>query len=103
MKEVFARAREIIEERGWTQRKVVDDDGCVCLDGAVRLACGGREERGRDCMRYIHLPDIGDHPEYYRARKQLTSHLGGGFEYWNDEPERTVDEVLELLNELATQ
>jgi hypothetical protein len=39
--DVLRRAKQEIEERGWTRRKYVDDDGCVCLYGAINLAVAG--------------------------------------------------------------
>lgn len=37
--DVFLFARDIIRDRGWTQYKATEEDGSVCLEKAVHLAC----------------------------------------------------------------
>jgi hypothetical protein len=39
--DVLRRAKREIEERGWTRRKYVDEDGRLCVYGAINLAAGG--------------------------------------------------------------
>lgn len=70
-------AADYMAQHGWTQNSERDDEtGAVCLTGAIR-----------HCS-----PDPGD---FYLIRGFLRRSERG--EDWNDDPERTQDEVLEVL------
>lgn len=72
---VFNRAADLLERDGWCQGKYWMDDGRCCLVGAA--------------MR------MGATPECWQELSRRTGVLHP--QYWNDEPGRTVEEVLAVL------
>jgi len=77
------RAANLIRERGWVQGQYTTDDGAVCISMAIYLAIG---------------------PEVDAALRRVQDGLLArgwqrGLIAWNDVDGRTVDEVLELLEE----
>jgi hypothetical protein len=87
-----------VEERltsGWTQGRWRSSDG-LCLVGAIRLVARGQLcARALDLVwhaRHDDLVDVGwvPPPEVRLARVRDLTH-------WNDAPERTLEDVLALL------
>lgn len=95
--QLLLKTAEVIEERGWTQGKYIDADGCVCVYGAMHVA------QGRAPL------DAGtSNPAEAHARLALlrTLHLPNSFVVdplaaWNDAPERTAVEVVTALRTAA--
>lgn len=74
------RALHIIDERGWTQRKPVDEAGHLCLLAAVWMA----------------TPRLGDTRR--EAIGMLTAVIGvNDVVVWNDRPGRKVGSVRQAL------
>lgn len=85
--DILRRAADIIEENGWIQGTLVDDEtGAVCAIGAIQQAC-----------RQI------DTPTYWSARNALGQYVDDGVSIWNDDEDRTKEEVLAALREAAAQ
>ena len=83
--EVRRRAAEIIRERGWCQGLYSNEDGQVCMVGALYVA-SGLPPHGQ----LNHLPtDSAARSMGYENCDEAIS--------WNDAPDRTVDQVLALL------
>jgi len=97
--EVFSGSKQKIQERGWYQGAINGPDGEVCLIGAIQLTM--REAQLPTEQQSVLLPPI------YNTLHTLIANRTGGEERawaigeWNDDPARTVDEVLELLDEAA--
>ena len=82
--EIYLRAAQYIEERGLAKGTFEKASGELCIAGACNLAASG----GRDS----YPPVCGD---YWL---QLQQWAGTAFlSEWNDRPERTPEEVIDLL------
>ena len=81
-KEVRERAAQLIEECGWSQGCYVSDAGGYCISGALGRASNADR-----------LSGLGT-PAYREIERELDVHL---LDHWNDEPGRTVEEVLAAL------
>lgn len=79
---VLQEARKTIAEKGWIQGKFHGDNGEFCLSGAIN----------RVLPMDIDLSDI-----HYEQR--IHDVIGTrNFVRWNDNPSRTKEEVLEMLD-----
>lgn len=90
------RVMEILRERGWTREVLVDAEGCVCLAGAMFLACEGKVVqvgRGRTIVDY-NEPDYGVLSIFVRR----TVDCPRGISSWND-AQVDVESILEMLQE----
>ena len=89
---VYARAAELIAERGWRQGSVENvDDACLCLMDAVVLALSGDPAEAW-------APQT--EAAWYALRDLLVKRRALAMPMqWNDQPGRTVDEVLALLTQ----
>lgn len=76
----WAKAADLIEERGWIKGTEVNERGEVCIEGAVRLCA----------------PQPGDGAIY----REVVAYRQHGAS-WNDADERTADEVLAWLRTQA--
>jgi hypothetical protein len=88
--EVIERAIEIIVERGWCQRKLVDDDGRVCASEALRLA-----------MLIYPQPMVAVRVAVRLRRAAGFGRSAGVLVDWNDHPGRTVENVVSTLKRAA--
>jgi hypothetical protein len=81
--EQLRAAKEYLFEHGWTRGSREAADGSVCLVGA----CG--KIAGVDGMACYRLPAV----------HALSDQLGGRYCWdWNDAPDRTFDEVVDLID-----
>lgn len=71
-----------IEAHGWCQRQSSRNDGATCMIGAIAKVC------------------VYSKP-YTRAIGQLHRLVGKWPEKWNDQPERTKEEVIAMLHKAA--
>lgn len=96
--EVLEQAADRIEERGWTQGAYLRTDGTCCARGAIRLTLGGEVGENFDEDK-LYVSDGGD----FECDVIWTLHheLDTSLMEWNDDPERTADEVIALLREVA--
>ena len=87
------RAVAVIGQRGWCQRDIEDDDGRVCLVGALRLACG--------------IPATPNWWGELKPLAELVDVVGravgsrGNLGWWNDRPDRTAGQVVAMLGSAA--
>jgi len=81
--ECYLKAIEIIEQKGWCQGKLMNNQGEVCMAGAIQMAT------------YQSVALQG------KALKLMHKTLGTLISRWNDAPERTKDEVIAKLREIA--
>jgi hypothetical protein len=101
---VYERAIEVLRERGWHQHSLESQmGGGVCILGAVSIALNQRTAFGD--LDYPPCSLVSDLREVIR---------GAGWEpdkgvdlsavvAWNDEPQRTVEDVLLVLKHAAAE
>lgn len=90
--ETLREAAAIVRERGWTQGAYVDDDGRVCIEGAICEALGGPR------------PAVVPFAPFVDADEELRAVIGYVSPVeWNDAPERTADEVIAALEAAAAR
>lgn len=100
--ETLRKAAQVLRERGLAKGYYRDESGCVCIKGALRIAHGGD----------VGLPETFD--DYVAdlmvvARGVIPGTVNvGGFAHdaitvWNDEPERTAEEVIAALEAAAAR
>jgi hypothetical protein len=87
-----ATAAQIIRERGLAKNTLEDDEGRVCLVHAIILAVNLNGGDVRGARKY-------DLQKAVRDELRVTDEFG--LVYWNNQPERTQDEVIELLERVA--
>lgn len=87
--ETLRKAAALIQKRGWCQRVREDEDGCLCVLGAIAVAAHGYAEETVD----------EDLSEPVRA---LLPDPAERIWHWNDAPGRTAGEVIALLEKAAT-
>lgn len=85
--EVCAKAAELIRQHGWMQGRFGDKRNGYCLQGALNFAYDGRPRGCRVPLEVVDL--IGVH---------LPPSRWGNYVAWNDDPSRTIDEVLAVLD-----
>lgn len=107
---IVGKAADLIERVGWTQKKYEEEIFITerrwfrspkirtetvgyCIVGAIRHVIGSDDE-----MIASDLP----RPKHWRIADQLSEEMGvGSIAGWNDEPERTKEEVVSALRAIA--
>lgn len=79
---ILFRAAQIIERDGWCQDVLVDELGRVCAVGAIDKAQTGDPEA------------MGGN---YEPIQKLENLIGADVVNWNNAPERTAEEVIDML------
>jgi hypothetical protein len=95
-KEILLGAAQNLRELGHCKGQFQNDAGCVCAVGAIRLAASGSVYHSNESA-----------TEATRILRRVVGHHGefGTIPEWNDDPERTPEEVIaafEKAAELAT-
>lgn len=87
---ILLRAAELLEHDGWCQGYLRDDFGRMCASGAIGAAI---EEM---------CPVDGDPDTWEDVACRVARHVGARMlTAWNDESERTKDEVIAALRQVA--
>lgn len=96
--DILDAAIDRLNERGWTQNEQGRKEGPNCLTGAVYwgtadLICASAIEVEREFV----AVDVA----YAALERRLRDKLGrwAGLQGWNDQPERTAEDVILLLKE----
>ena len=90
-------ARNLLQEKGWTQLTARDPAGSYCLTGALSKAAGGDREAYRAALRSM------------GPRLSVPACAFGGFNChcavlsWNDREGRTKNEVIAKLDEVISE
>lgn len=95
---MLLEAANIVERRGLAKGRQEDDDGHVCVQGAISIAATGATVNNGDA--------------YCLATKMLSRYLRAtgveerlapetGCAYWNNQPERTQEDVVGALRAAA--
>lgn len=90
--ELRNKAADYIEAHGWCQGRY-EDDGRVCVVGALRMAAFGAIDRN------FEMPTVN---AYRSACGELAHGIETPVSTWNDAPERTQAEVIAKLRETPT-
>lgn len=106
--QVYRRAVEVLDERGWCQGRYVDETGCLCAGGALGVALGATPNFIPDDAEAPALRTwIGMHgdveDQWITAIAHLIHVLGRSVSGFNDAPGRTVDEVRAALLRAAEE
>lgn len=90
--EVVEKAIEILDDKGWCQNNFVNPDGKVCLEEALGRA------------NWIVSKNSVMPEDVYSGVRETTGISKYAFlSEWNDRPERTVEEVKDVLMRTAKQ
>lgn len=101
--QIYRRAVEVLDERGWYQGWYVDGKRCkVCILGAVVCALGGEPEP-EFAARAIVWKAASDGKRFHAVWDDLRATLGRHPAHWNDSEGRTVDEVKAALLRAAEE
>jgi hypothetical protein len=93
--EIFEKAAEILEQKGWCQEEYEDLTGRLCFVGALRWAMFGTAG----------LPSLGLSNQEWEPHRLVLVHaeavLGEDPTGWNDVPWRTAAEVIDTMKVIA--
>ncbi|SRR5260221_8812689 len=81
--ECYLKAIKVLERKGWCQGILINPQGEVCMAGAIQVATHQSLELQGHALNLLH------------------ENLGSMISKWNDAPERTKDEVIAKLKEIA--
>ena len=107
--EVVREAGRLIEERGLAKQVLMDLDGKLCAVGAVLYALTPDKEHTEVSLG-LAFDNVAIEDQFYRiitglANKLVTDPRVASYEVvrWNNQLERTQEEVVKTLYELATE
>ena len=90
---LLLRAADLIEERGHAKHALEDSRGGLCILGALRMADAGTTD--------LTAPRSKG---YHKAREKVSDKIGkGDLASWNNQPERTQQEVIDALRAATAQ
>lgn len=87
-------AASILEQRGHTKRRLCDDEGRVCLIGALNVAASGHHLRASPA-RSAAIAALARHLGFFK------SDAGPTLVGWNNSDERTIHDVTAAMREAA--
>jgi hypothetical protein len=101
--EILDKAAELLEEKGWCQRREMDPStGAMCARGAIKRAIGARTIRLDKAYFLDDLREEEDHVVAMHAMRYVKETTGADhIPHWNDSPMRTADEVITSLRHAA--
>ena len=85
---------EIVRAKGLAKGYTMDNDGHVCVRGAIILAVGGQLARGSHNGTDYNLAKMMEWDQAVQAIVHASPAT------WNNEPARTIDEVIMVLEEV---
>lgn len=95
--DILYGAADLIEKNGWVQGSLWSNNG-FCALGAIQITTAGR------LPSRLYLETVTYLVKHMRANGYLNlPGLPGAIEAWNDAPERSKFEVLELLRQAAKE
>ncbi len=83
--EVARKAADLLERDGWCQGRLVGNKGDHCILGALDAV------------------DPSEDARFLKATSDFILRVKGAVTLWNDAPERTANEVIALLRQVATE
>jgi len=91
--ELAMKTIELLEDKGWTQGHYTNDDGQHCLVGAIFTTADGHDSSTEYDSISANLID----ELVIAARRKYDSPSLISLTWWNDQPNRTKEEVIDLL------
>lgn len=91
------RAASLIREMGWSKGRLQNENGAICISGALALVLNG------DPRKTLGLVDS---PLYKSVLVTLNQNLGTNYtllSMWNDHQDRKQEEVVDLLRDAASK
>lgn len=85
---------KLVAERGHCKKDMVDENGAICLYGALNLATSGNVE-----LFMIEHP--GSLPVLMALKKRLNVCDDSDLFWWNDNPQTTGEDVILLFKHVA--
>lgn len=94
--QILFAMRESLWKTGWTQGVLQDDEGRMCLRGALVYL----NVRG-----YTHMDDLQIAAQYLHdeVRKKNGDAQDYNFIYWNNDPKRTLADILKILEDCGNR
>ena len=97
---ILEDAADYIEQHGWCQQDYFNANGNVCTQGAI-MAVRTRYEADNINI-YSTSNDIDTITEaFLEALDQVSLFVGDAVSLWNDDPDRTKEEVVKTLRKVA--
>ncbi|GGR51529.1 DUF6197 family protein [Streptomyces roseolus] len=90
---IFAKAAEVLMEKGHHKGDMRNGKGAVCAIGALCDAAGNSEQ----------AVTLADQAAEYLGMARFPSGTLHALARWNDAPERTAEDVILLFKELAVE
>lgn len=93
MNKILQDTYDVLEQRGWCQGESELADGRVCLEGAFCYAAGS----DADELIPLHLSEVKE--AWKKLNEAVREEAGQSISvwFWNDKPERTVEDVKMVL------
>lgn len=95
MNEDLLKAAEYMSEHGWCQGDLEDADGRVCVAGAIKAVVRGKDRNLRSTSAVISLHE-------YLVKEYGDNCAAISIPAWNDDPDRTVEEVILALKQAGS-
>jgi hypothetical protein len=107
--EIYRKAAKTIQDVGWCQGLFFSPEGGCCATGALMIASGHDPKNGLACEMppaYWEARDVAWDEERQALMQRMSTnpkHIGrGALAGYNDEHATSPQEVIGLLNEIAT-
>lgn len=94
-RQTLLNAAGVLRERGLAKFTQEDKEGRVCLHGAISIAAYGKP------CRHGEIECKASEAVVSLLRSRGVTYVDSGAAAWNNKPERTIDEVIEVLESAA--
>lgn len=98
--DLLAAAR-LLEERGWCQGFEITSSGRMCMLGAMKAAAGFGVVQKLDTTLVFEKPTDGRWTRFFAMFRVVEKRLPTPVSYYNDNRDRTKEEVVAKLREIA--
>lgn len=99
LSEIVACAAGLIEQNGWARGRTMDENGCLCAGGALRVAAGLAHNASKTAPSPISI--AGCEKEYEQTISDFIRAVSGGetssVAWWNDRPGQTQTTIVAAL------
>jgi len=91
---ILRNAADIIRLHGWNQGRPKDPEGRKCISGALVYSILEKANK-------LPIEGTSEFAVFLELKKDLGFTLSNSMSNWNDNPSRTSDQVIELLENTA--
>lgn len=109
VQETLRKAAEIMSERGMTKGEYINQQGEVCMSGAVHMACGSKVTvRTGTFEDELYLSSVVDEDEWFEANQALGKFVKEEYGYayypaFNDESSTTLEDAVLALKRASEE